>query len=511
MRLFSYILLGLFVVTEACQSILVPQTPDITRNYFPDPEVSMETPAFNKDKGFTSYAEMMDYLNARVQAHPELLSLSFIGNSQKGLQIPMLSIKNGEANEKIRVWLQAGLHGNEPAGTEAMLYLVDQLCKPEYADMLANLDIRVLPMANIDGCEKFDRYAANGLDLNRDQTKIAAPETRSIKTAFTAFAPQVCLDLHEYRPYRRDFTQISEFGITNSYDVMFLYSGNLNVPAGLRAYTETRFVANARASLDGHGMTHHDYFTAAKYNSKVELNQGSIHARSTATSAALTNCISTLLEVRGIALGRTSYKRRVYSTWLVALSFLKTASEHGDEVRSQLKQSGSQRDSAVVKQKRTVYQDSIEVIELGQNRKVNIRVTIHDALQSVSTLSRSRPQAYLIDPAQTELLDRIRVLGLETHVLENDSTIWVDQYRIEGYEVEPIKWEQVSVQNTKTRLVKLQKTFTKGTVVLDMSQTRANLAIELLEPEAPNSLVSMSIVATESGAVLPYYRYPSQN
>ena len=44
-------------------------------------------------------------------------------------------------------------------------------------------------MANIDGYESHDRYAANGLDLNRDQTKLMAKESVSLKQAFSDFSP----------------------------------------------------------------------------------------------------------------------------------------------------------------------------------------------------------------------------------------------------------------------------------------------------------------------------------
>lgn len=505
-------ILGTLLFFAACQAMMVPQTPEITKKYFPDPEIPMNTPAFKKDKGFTTYAEMMSFLNAQVEAHPHLYALSFIGNSQKGVEIPMISIHHPANREKVKVWIQAGLHGNEPAGVEAMLYLLDELHKPQYAEMLSKLDIRILPMANIDGCEKNDRYSANGLDLNRDQTKIAAPETRSIKTAFSSFSPQVCLDLHEFRPYRRDFTQMGKMGVTNGYDAMFLFSGNLNVPKVLRDYTENQFVEAAKKRLEGAGMTHHNYFTADKYNNNVEMNLGSIHARSTATSAALTNCVSTLLEVRGIGLGKTSYKRRVYSTWLVVLSYLESAANNSEELKGVLKQAlePMPEDSAYVKQKRKVYQQELEFIELEHNTKTKLEVTIHDALQSFSVLSRVRPQKYFIEPDQVNLIDRLQVLGLVLTPLEKETSIQVDQFSVKAYSTDPIKWEQVQLQNAETELLSVTKTFPPGTLVLDMNQSKSNLAIELLEPEASNSLVHMHIIDVQQGSVLPYYRYPSQ-
>ena len=104
-----------------------------------------------------------------------------------------------------------------------------------YFHFIQKLDIAVLPMANIDGFLKNKRNATNGLDLNRDHTKLMAIETQVIKKEFADFDPNIALDFHEYRPYRKDFAQLSSFGISSMYDLMFLHSGNLNVPQNIKA------------------------------------------------------------------------------------------------------------------------------------------------------------------------------------------------------------------------------------------------------------------------------------
>jgi len=42
--------------------------------------------------------------------------------------------------------------------------------------------------------------------------------------------------------------------------------------------------------------------------------------------------------------------------------------------------------------------------------------------------------------------------------------------------------------------------------MLSMKQDRANLAIELLEPEAPNSFVSWSLITVKKGQIIPVFR-----
>ena len=69
---------------------------------------------------------MLTYIDEKVQKYPELVSSNFIGESQKGKKIPILYVSKTSDYDikKLRVWMQGGLHGNEPASTESLLYLI---------------------------------------------------------------------------------------------------------------------------------------------------------------------------------------------------------------------------------------------------------------------------------------------------------------------------------------------------------------------------------------------------
>jgi hypothetical protein len=115
----------LFFTIMTCLSVFgqfSPQNDEITKRFFPDPVLDINTPAFGK-KGFTNYDDMMNYINKLVASHPSEIAVSFIGESQKKKKIPMLVLNRDNGQEKIKVWFQGGLHGDEPAGTETMLYL----------------------------------------------------------------------------------------------------------------------------------------------------------------------------------------------------------------------------------------------------------------------------------------------------------------------------------------------------------------------------------------------------
>ncbi len=508
-KLFIIIIIGFSSFCSA--QMLNPQPKEVTEKFFPDFKVEINTPAFQKKKGFTTYEEMMNFLQPLVEQHSEVVELKFIGESQKGFKIPMLTFNNSastSAKEKVKVWIQAGIHGDEPASTEGVLYLIQQLLtNKEYQDLLDKLEIGIVPMANIDGFNDQVRDAKNGLDLNRDQTKLNASESIYLKQAFSDFNAEVALDFHEYRAYRRDFVHYREYGVTNPYDVMFLYSGNLNVPKNLREFTEDTFVENAKALLKENELRPYNYFSTTDCQGYTCYNLGSVNARSSATSYALGNTVSSLIEVRGVGLGRTSFKRRVMTTFLVAKSYLETAYKHPEKVKKVIEQAKNTKGEVVVKSKRKVSREEMSFIDLAENELVTEEVILRNALASSATLTRERPTAYLILPTQEKLIKRLKVLGLEVEQLSSSKTLEVENYEIIDYYRDLHKYEKVHRQQVSAETHSVTKTFPEGTYVVYLDQKNAGLAIETLEPEAANSFLSYDVISTQKGEELPYYRY----
>lgn len=515
MQKLKYTLGVLFaLLTFSLLAQLNPQPSAITEKFFPDPDMEINTPGFAMKYGFTEYDDMMPFLKSLAAEHPEVMTISFIGKSQKGYAIPLVSLKRIKETTKphLRVWLQGGLHGNEPASTEGMLFLIQQvLTNPELDHLLDSIDLAIVPMANIDGMNVQSRYAANGLDLNRDQTKLMVPESILLKEAFNAFGPQVAVDFHEYRAYRRDYARLSSFGVTVPHDVMFLYSGNLNVPKTLRQYTHQRFVKNAGEALDAQDLRHHDYFSSTKVLGSIQFNQGSKNARSSATSYALANVVSSLIEVRGVALGRTSFKRRVNCTYTVARSYLQTAYQNRSEVLEKLAQSRNEQAPATVTSKRRVEPKPVAMIDIDTKDLIKLDGIVRDAWGSSAELSRPRPTAYLLLPSQKKLADKLKVLGLEVEQLASATPVEVEAYRVSEYFQHSYRYEGVYRQELSTELESMMKTFPAGTYVVYLDQEKGNMAIETLEPEAPNSFISFDVLHTEHDALLPYFRYLKNN
>lgn len=484
-----------------------PQPKQITAKFFPEktdlPEV---TPGLKKKKRFTNYPELIGFLEGLAQKFPDKVQLSYIGKSKKGKPIPLIQIKTKSAETKVRVFMQGGLHGDEPASTEALLYLLYELLhQPEHAAILNHVELAVIPMANVDGYLKQQRNNAEGLDLNRDQTKLMAVESPLLKQAFAQFKPHVSLDFHEYRPFRRDYVKLGSFGVTSLYDVMLLYSGNLNVPEAQRQFTQERFLNPTRAVLDKAGLSHHDYVTPYEEEGHIHFNSGSNNARSSATNFALLNSISTLVEVRGVGLGRTSYKRRTYTGFLIAKSFLDIAVKEKTAILAMLVQAEISEET-VVSSSRKRYEKSIDFIDVDKAERIAIITTFRDAWYSSATLKRKRPAAYLIEKDQQNLMRKLKAFDLKIDTLKSGQDLEIEQYYVEKYTNPAEKYEKMKLQDVSTRLEKTRKHFPAGTFVISTGQIHGNILGELLEPEAPNSFVSFGVLPTQNGQYLPIYR-----
>ena len=485
-----------------------PQNDEITKKFFPDSELDIHTPSFSK-KGFTNYDDMMLYLNKLVAEHPKVMTLSFIGESQKNKKIPMVVLNKDNGNEKIKVWFQGGLHGDEPAGTETMLFLLDKLLNdPDYAYILEKITLSIVPMANIDGYEKLDRYAANGLDLNRDQVKLICKESNFLKKAFSDYGAEVAVDFHEYRPFRKEFGLLGTDGICSIYDAMFMHSGNLNLPQNLREYTTNVFVGNAKKVLEFNNFLFRDYIASVKHNNEVYFNQCTTEARSSTTSYALTNCISALIEIRGVNLQKTSFKRRINTTLLIATSFLKTVYDDATKIKEVLSISNNTKtENLVVVANKPQEVQTIRAISLKDNSEISIDVKVNNALKCTPVLERKRPIAYLILPDQKILVDKLIILGLKVEELAENKKIKVESYTVSSIYVNPDEEEGYNSQKAETSISNIEKSFPKGTFIVYLDQKNSKMASEVLEPESENGFVKFETIKVIKNQELPIYRY----
>ena len=485
---------------------------DVTEKWFADPiDIKMDIPAFNKTSGFTSYKEMMQYLNDRISEYPELISMEIIGKTQKGSDIPFVTVKKKEGNDnKLRIFYTGRVHGNEPSGTEALLYFIRQLIEDkEVNSLLDKMEFYIMPMINIDGAEKNNRYTANGIDLNRDQSKLDTPEAEAYHAGSKIAKPDIAVDFHEFQPTKALYSKIYDQGdLSVPWDIMFLYSENPNVAKSIRNAVDVFFLPHLRQTMDNHSLTHYTYYAPSEDANGVTFTIGGSSPRSTSTSIALKNSISLLMETRGIQLGRTSALRRVYSAYLAALSVALTAYENEDMIRKTIAEAISDRSDIAVKfsfQKNNNY--PLKFIDLHKNDTLTINVNaLLSHLPPKVTQSASLPRFYYLLPSETKAADLLSKIGVETTVLQKAKTVTVHYYVVSKITTGKDPVGGVVPVTVTTKKNSKEITLPEGTIVVSTDQRNVRIATMLLEPEANNGFVSFKVINPVNNQELPIYK-----
>ena len=475
-------------------SISSQDSKKITEMFFYDFDIEIPTPAFDKKKGFTKYDEMIAFLNNLKANFPEKISIKYIGKSQKGKEIPMVFLGN-QKSPLIKTCFMGGLHGNEPAGTEGMLLLINNLLNVDsIAKILDKVNLAIIPMANIDGYEKQSRYANNGQDLNRDHTKLTNPEMIAIKKAINNFSPDLMVDFHEYKPYRVDFVKFGEYGTTSMFDCMFLYSGNLNVCPLIKETIESKFIPDATKKLDFYKLKYHNYLSSKHKNNKIYFNLGSVSPRSSATSFALSNCISLLMEVRGVGLKRDSFKRRIFTTYLLANSFLKTAINQSSYITNEIKNCNAFPEEIVIKYKKEKIPYKLNMIDVYNHKVIPVDILLYSGLNCKKEITRKRPNYYIIHKDLNIVASKLNILGLNIDTLKYDELLNVESYEIISQSKAPQIFQGFHENIVTTKIVNKEITFEKGTYIIPMNQKRSNLAVETLEPEMLSGFLRFNVI-----------------
>jgi hypothetical protein len=107
---------------------------------------------------------------------------------------------DGPGPPVVRVLVIGAQHGIERAGIEVGLRIARDLATGRLASLRRGLEVRIVPMANPWGVANRRAETAEGVDMNGDHVRLAAPETRALWGEYVAWRPHLVLDLHELGP-----------------------------------------------------------------------------------------------------------------------------------------------------------------------------------------------------------------------------------------------------------------------------------------------------------------------
>lgn len=459
--------------------------------------------------GTVAYAKLL------AKSSPQV-SYKVLGQSAQGRDIPMLIVdEDGRTDVKrIRqqgkniILVEACIHPGEPNGKDAGFMLIrDMLADSAKADLLKHFTLLFIPVLNPDGLADFSPYnrinqngpekmgwrvTAQGLNLNRDFTKLDSPELRAFVSMFNQWQPDLFFDTHA--------TNGADYQYVTTYSIEDFGNYDPALSRWLSDVWEPKIVpAMARHDMP---ITRYIEFhpwgdpTAALYDESFSA----MFSESYATSR---NCPGILLETHMLK----PYKERVFSTYNMMVETLKIIRNHKESFNEALAKARN---------------NDLQLTELPINMRPSTDTTWvdflgyeYDTVQSNITggwyyaydptkpetrrtvkfrsnqpeKSLQVPKEYVIPVQYDQVIDIVKAHGFVVNELKKEKTMTVNAYKFKNVKCSSIPYEgRCRVTQFEVEEMTKEMTFPKGSLIVKAHQNGVRLLMNLLEPEMQGSL-----------------------
>jgi hypothetical protein len=468
-----------------------------------------------------SYADTVAYAK-RLDHASQLIRFETFGKSGQGRDLPLLLATEGETFTpeaarragKAIILIQACIHAGEPDGKDAGLALLrDIAITRTQAELLKNLVVLFIPIYNTDGHERVSPYNRINQDgpaemgwrttstyqnLNRDYMKADTPETRAWLSLWNRWKPDLFIDCH-----------VTD-GADYQYNITYQHEHHEGIDAGVldweRRVIDER-VAPATESAGNLVSWYLEFIDNRDLTKGIQDFNGS--PRFSTGYTPIRNRPGILIETHMLK----PYRPRVIGTY----DFLRfTLAEVSRDPRSLLAAVRAA-DEKTVAEGRTYdptrrypldfalsekpipyklraleYHTDASDISGGPyvtfgTKPVDLTVPMFREFRVTAAVA---PPLYYIVPGQwREVIDVLRAHGLELQVTKQSLAFDVESYRFAEVKWAGGPFEGRLMPAFKSEKVNERRTYPAGSVIVPLAQEAAKVALNLLEPDAPDSLV----------------------
>ena len=469
------------------------------------------------------YDETMEYLRKLGKGSPWIYVTTF-GKTAEGRSIPLVIVsknnsefnaKKAQASGKAVVLIQNAIHAGEMDGKDACMMLLRDMCLfKENENILDKLVLLILPIYNLDGHERFGMYnrinqngpdsmgwrtTSQNLNLNRDYMKADAPETQAWLKLFNEWLPDFFIDCH--------VTDGADF----QYPITYSLNDQENVAPTVRDWIKEKFFPSVFSSMEEKKILIAPYIFLKDNN---DITKGIVNPigqpRFSTEYCVLQNRPGFLIETHMLK----DYKTRVQATYELLLSMLKEISNDAGSLRLAVRTS----DEEVIGEGEKAdgnfhiplqftltekadsflfhgFQFTKEKSEISgtdwvkySNEKNDVTIPIYKTSKIVSEVTL--PFAYIIPQQWKKTIDVVKDHGIELKRLTKPTEI-----EIESYKFTNVKWSEQPFEGRhnvsfETQPIKEKRLYPTGTLIAYTSQRNAKVLVHLLEPNAPDALVS---------------------
>ncbi len=475
-----------------------------------------QTPAEKTDyKETPTYDDTIAY-SKHLAASSSSIEFRSFGVSGQGRELPLLIASEtnvfspGDAKEKGKavVLIQACIHAGEPDGKDAGFALLRDIAITKTASgLLENVVLLFIPIYNTDGHERsspYNRINQNGpatmgwrttatyQNLNRDYMKADTPETRAWLKLWNEWQPDLFIDCHvtDGADYRCNIT--------------YHHEHHEGIDKGVLAWERNVFGGKVKPATEAAGNVISWYLEFID-NRNLMLGTRDFNGspRFSTGYAPLRNRPGILIETHMIK----DYKSRVIGTY----DFLRAALEEVNRDADKLIQVGRKADEASLlgyekypldfeltdevtqfELKAFTYETEHSDIS-GDTRVVFGREPLDLTIPMYQTFRVKAevkpPLAYIVPAQWSEVIEVVKAHGLQTTTLDQPKSMEVESYRFVNVNWPAGPFEGRHMPRFDTEVVTETREFPAGSILVSLNQPLARLAINLLEPQAPDSFV----------------------
>jgi hypothetical protein len=424
------------------------------------------------------------------------------------------------ARQRPVVLFQGGIHAGEIDGKDAgFIALREMLEGQENRGALAHTTVLFVPVFNVDGHERFGawnrpnqrgpeemgwRVTAQNLNLNRDYMKVEAPEMRAMLALLNAWDPILYADLHvtDGAELRVDLSVEIEPG--HGYDVEFGRTGHAVRDAILSRLEREGFNAlpfypsfvrtdepesGVKADPGSPRFSTGYWATRNRFGALVETHSWQPYPRRVAATRATIHAMVDLAARDGAEWLKLAREADARASALggksVALSYT-----NSDAVRSvELRGYEFTREQSAVSGTPWVRYDSSRPVDW----QVPFKYEVVPALTVTAPAS-----GYVVPVAHAAWVgEKLAAHGVEFRQLAKaEPASAVQTFRATAVDVAPGTFEGRAVMTVDGTWRDERRDIGVGALFVPIAQPKARLVMSLLEPQAPDSLVSWGYFAS---------------
>ena len=459
-----------------------------------------------------------------LAARSPLVHTEVVGHTSEKRSLPILVIadppvsKPEEVGDRLVAFAWAGIHSGEVCGKPATLMLAREMAGASAHPLLEHLVVVLLPLLNADGNDRMDkknrrrqvgpvqgrgtRANAQGLNINRDWTKLDTTEARAVVSVLNRWDPAIAMDLHT--------TNGSRHGYVLTYD-------GQRHPAcddAVRKLTRYELLPDVTNSLEKYsGYKTYFYGNFRKRNTEWIIDPAL--PRYSTHYVGLRHKISILSEAYSYA----SYPDRVMGTLAFVRHSFQWVADHRAAVRSTIL-SAKKRDTergrqlaagnlVPLRRESELLKQTVGVWGFEGGKPKEFQVFYND--KSRATVSVRRPHAYLVPSKFTKALDNLQAHGVRTEKIQSPTNLDVEVYRITAASKARFDYEGHRLVRVQVERRQEKREIPTGTVLVRTAQSLGTLAAYLLEPQSEDGLCAWNFFDSDlrTGEDFPVLRVPS--